>query len=243
MGGVTQFARALISEVEATSFIPYSSHVTENTIKLVNGDFLQIIKLQGAAHESADIEDINNWHHQLNGMMRNIASPKVALWSHVVRREFNEYPEGEFPSGFCHDFNEKYRTQIASGRMLVNELYLSIIYRPQTLKVGSWLEKFNVKSIEELEEEQTDMRVLQSSNRASEEQAAVAKYGALKTAFTTRDAIMTRAGGVSHPQVVADGADKHIVDAILSGHIATLNNAAQQIPEHQAVEQQHELQG
>lgn len=80
-------------------------------------------------------------------------------------------------------------------------------------------------------------------NRASEEQAAVAKYGALKTAFTTRDAIMARAGDVSHPQVVADGADKHIVDAILSGHIATLNIAAQQIPEHQAVEQQHELQG
>lgn len=89
----------------------------------------------------------------------------------------------------------------------------------------------------------TYMRVLQSSNRASEEQAAVAKYGALKTAFTTRDAIMARAGDMGHPQVVADGADKHIVDSILSGHIATLNKATQQIPEHQSVEQQHELQG
>jgi hypothetical protein len=82
-----------------------------------------------------------------------------------------------------------------------------------------------------------------SFNRASEEQAAVAKYAALKTAFSTRDTIMARAGDVSHPQVVADGADKHIVDAILSGHIATLNIATQQIPEHQTVEQQHELQG
>jgi len=156
MGGAFQFASAFKSEVEAASFIPYSSHVTENTIKLVNGDFLQIIKLQGAAHESADIEDINNWHHQLNGMMRNIASPKVALWSHVVRREFNQYPGGEFPPGFCHDFNEKYRTTVANGRMLVNELYISIIYRPQTVKMGSWLEKFNVKSVEELADEQQD---------------------------------------------------------------------------------------
>ena len=50
MGEIFEFAKALSSEVEASSFIPYSSHVTENTIKLESGDFLQIIKLQGAAH-------------------------------------------------------------------------------------------------------------------------------------------------------------------------------------------------
>lgn len=151
-----QFAKTLKNEVESASFIPYSSHVTENTIKLVNGDFLQVIKLQGAAHESADIEDINNWHHKLNGLMRNIASPNVALWSHVVRREFHQYPEGNFPPGFCHDFNEKYREHITNDRMLVNELYLSIIYRPQSAKVNKWLEIFEVKSKKELEEAQLD---------------------------------------------------------------------------------------
>ncbi|WP_047551802.1 VirB4 family type IV secretion/conjugal transfer ATPase [Methylotenera sp. G11] len=156
MTGAFQFAGALKSELEAAAFIPYSSHVNENTIKLVNGDFLQVIKLQGAAHESADIEDINNWHSQLNGIMRNIASPKVALWSHVVRREFNEYPDGDFHPGFCHDFNEKYRSKMVSGRMLVNEIYLSIIYRPQTVKATSWFAIFNTKSQKEIEEEQLD---------------------------------------------------------------------------------------
>lgn len=156
MAGAFQFAGALKSELEAAAFIPYSSHVNENTIKLVNGDFLQVIKLQGAAHESADIEDINNWHSQLNGIMRNIASPKVALWSHVVRREFNEYPDGDFSPGFCHDFNEKYRSKMVSGRMLVNELYLSIIYRPQTVKAAGFFAIFNTKSQKEIEEEQLD---------------------------------------------------------------------------------------
>jgi type IV secretion system protein VirB4 len=151
-----QFANKLKSEVESASFIPYSSHVTENTIKLTNGDFLQVIKLQGAAHESADIEDINNWHHQLNGLMRNIASPNVALWSHVVRREFRQYPGGNFPSGFCHDFNEKYREHITNDRMLVNELYLSIIYRPQTAKINKWLDIFEVKTTKEVEDAQLD---------------------------------------------------------------------------------------
>jgi type IV secretion system protein VirB4 len=151
-----QFANKLKNEVESASFIPYSSHVTENTIKLANGDFLQVIKLQGAAHESADIEDINSWHHQLNGLMRNIASPNVALWSHVVRREFRKYPGGDFPPGFCHDFNERYREHITNDRMLVNELYLSIIYRPQSAKVNKWLELFEVKTTKELEEAQLD---------------------------------------------------------------------------------------
>ncbi|NOU40416.1 MAG: VirB4 family type IV secretion/conjugal transfer ATPase [Methylotenera sp.] len=156
MGENFHFAKALKSEVEASSFIPYSSHVTENTIKLVSGDFMQIIKLQGAAHESADVEDVNNWHNQLNGMMRNIASPHVALWSHVVRREYNQYPGGDFPPGFCQDFNEKYRVQMAMDRMLVNELYLTIIYRPQPVKVNKWFERFDVKSKSELEDQQAD---------------------------------------------------------------------------------------
>lgn len=156
MGEIFNFANALKNEVAASSFIPYSSHVTENTIKLVSGDFMQIIKLQGAAHESADVEDVNNWHNQLNGMMRNIASPHFALWSHVVRREYNQYPDGDFPPGFCHDFNEKYRAQMALDRMLVNELYLTIIYRPQPVKVNKWFDKFDVKSESELEEQQAN---------------------------------------------------------------------------------------
>jgi len=86
------------------------------------------------------------------------------------------------------------------------------------------------------------MRVFQSSNRPAEQHAAIAKHAALKNAFSTRDAIMARAGDVSHPHVVADGADKHIVASILSGQISTLNIAGQHIPERQPDEQYHELQ-
>lgn len=158
LGGMQDaaFFNALKNEIEASPFIPYSSHVTENTVKLVSGDFLQVIKLQGAAHESADVEDINSWHSQLNGMMRNIASPNVALWTHIVRREFHEYPGGEFPPGFCKEFNEKYRIHVGQSRMMINELYLSILYRPQPVKMNRWLDILAAKTQAELEEEQQD---------------------------------------------------------------------------------------
>ncbi len=156
MGDIFEFFKAAKAELGTAAFIPYSSHVNENTIKLVSGDFLQVIKLQGAAHESADIEDVNNWHNQLNSLMRNIASPKVALWSHIIRRTYHEYPDGKFPPGFCDEFNKKYAQSMADDHMLINELYLSILYRPQSTQALNWLDKFNPKSEEEIADEQAD---------------------------------------------------------------------------------------
>ncbi len=159
MSAQPKYAAALKHEVDVSEFIQYSSHVTQNTVKLDSGDYIQTLRLQGAAHESADIQDINIWHDQLNNFMRNIASPHVAVWSHVVRREYGEYPDGEFAPGFCRDFNEKYRQRISRQRMLVNELYLTIVYRPQPVKFAQWFDRFGTKGhelrVKQLEEIQT----------------------------------------------------------------------------------------
>ena len=156
MSAAFKYAEALKNEELTATFIPYSSHVTKNAVKLANGDYIQTIRMQGAAHESADVENINSWHDQLNNFMRNIASPNVALWSHVVRREYNEYPGGSFSPGFCYDFNEKYREHVTVKKMLVNELYLTIVYRPQPIKAVKWLDIFSKKDQKEMKQCQLD---------------------------------------------------------------------------------------
>ncbi|KXB17465.1 VirB4 family type IV secretion/conjugal transfer ATPase [Xylella fastidiosa] len=156
MGAAFKYANALKREELTAVFIPYSSHVTKNVVKLVNGDYIATIRMQGAAHESADVQDINSWHDQLNGFMRNIASPNTAVWSHVVRREYGEFPGGEYQPGFCHDFNEKYRKHMASEKMLVNELYLTVVYRPQPVKAFKFLDIFSSKAPKELQQRQTE---------------------------------------------------------------------------------------
>ena len=156
MGVAFKYEDALKNEEVTASFIPYSSHVTKTAIKLNNGDYIQIIRMQGAAHESADVRDINSWHDQLNGFMRNIASPNVAAWSHIIRREYGEYPGGEYPPGFCREFNEKYRQHMASEKMLVNELYLTVVYRPQPLQAAKFFDKLTKKKPEDLKEKQID---------------------------------------------------------------------------------------
>ena len=156
MGERFKYADAFRNEEPTSNYIPYSGHVTRSAVKLHSGDYVAVIRMQGAAHESADVGDINSWHDQLNGLMRNIASPKAAVWSHVVRREYGEYPAGEFAPGFCHDFNEKYRKHMASDRMLVNELYLTVVYRPQPIKAVKFFEGFGKKNSTDARQQQTD---------------------------------------------------------------------------------------
>lgn len=143
-------------EQSVSSFLPYLNHVTDNVIHLDSGDYMFVVRLGGVPYESASTNTLNGWHQQLNGTLRNIASPNVAAWTHIVRREHNPYPEGEFKSNFIRDLNEKYKNQMQRSLLLINELYVSVIYRPETLKVGKWLDKiFNTdKKQAELAREQ-----------------------------------------------------------------------------------------
>lgn len=175
MGARFKFSDAVKKEVGTSDFIPYSSHVTKNAIKLDNGDYIQTIRLQGAAHESADAIHINAWHDQLNGLMRNIASPKLAVWSHIVRREVSEFPAGEFELGFCHDFNEKYRRYVAAEKMLTNELYLTLVYRPKGIKINSWFNDLFRKTTIELEQQQHE-EIEQFSDIVSTAMASLVRY-------------------------------------------------------------------
>ena len=127
-------------ENSVSEFIPYQTHVDEHTLKTRSGDYLQIIKLQGVAHESADPEQVLLWKEQLNLLLRNIASPNLCLWTHIIRREQKQFPEGEFTTEFDRKLNEKYAATVCQNQLMVNELYLSVIYRVAN-PVRSWFSK------------------------------------------------------------------------------------------------------
>ncbi|MGY4831812.1 VirB4 family type IV secretion/conjugal transfer ATPase (plasmid) [Sphaerotilaceae bacterium SBD11-9] len=154
MGATPKFAKTGKAEEPCSAFVPYSNHVTKTIIKLKSGDYMAVLRMQGAAHESADASDINMWHSQLNNTMKNMASPKVALWTHVVRREYNPFPGGDFKPGFARDLNDRYRASMANATAYVNQLYLTIVFRPQPMKAGRWLDTFSKKAPQELAERQ-----------------------------------------------------------------------------------------
>jgi type IV secretion system protein VirB4 len=120
---------ALRRETLTVSRIPYLAHVSPNIVKTVHGDYVQVFRLGGASFECADDETLNTWHVRLNVLWRNCASPQVALWSHLIRRrEVIRVEEGA--TGFSGALEHKYRTRLAQQTLMVNELYLSTVYRP-----------------------------------------------------------------------------------------------------------------
>lgn len=135
--------KVIKNEPPVSERLPYEVHVDKHTVMTKNRDYMQVIRLTGASFESADDEQLNIWHKRLNALLRNISSHNVAMWQHVVRRRETKYPSGDFPDGFAKDLNEKYSSRLASEKLRVNELYLTIVYRPflqlfQALCSTSW---------------------------------------------------------------------------------------------------------
>lgn len=121
---------AFETDISARDYIPYESHLTPNMIRLDSEHLLFVLKLQGAAHESADEATTNAWHESFCQYLRSVASENIALWSHIIRHPQGDYPQGQFETGsFAEGFNEKYRSMLKGQETLVNALYLTILYR------------------------------------------------------------------------------------------------------------------
>ncbi len=118
------------NDATAAERIPYVALLTPSVVLCAGGEYVQVLRLRGLAFESADDAAINTWHARLNLLWRNLASPQVALWMQVIRRPGGTYPSGDFPAGFGQRLNETYRERLARETLYVNELYVSLVYRP-----------------------------------------------------------------------------------------------------------------
>ncbi|MEP7246863.1 MAG: VirB4 family type IV secretion/conjugal transfer ATPase [Gammaproteobacteria bacterium] len=110
--------------------IPYTAQVSEHVVRTRFGHYVQVLQLSGASFECADTAEINAWHERWNVLYRGIGSPNVAVWTHLVRHREHSYPEGDFTNPFAACLNARYRTRIAGQRLMRNDLYFSLVYRP-----------------------------------------------------------------------------------------------------------------
>jgi type IV secretion system protein VirB4 len=129
MSAVPRYAR-LRRELKASERIPYTALVADGIVRTAAGDYVEVFKLSGASFETADDVELNTYHERLNVLWRNLASPQVALWSHVIRRRERTSADAAAGEGFASELEAKYRGRLAGETLMVNELYLSAIYRP-----------------------------------------------------------------------------------------------------------------
>src|SRR5215831_9583490 len=121
---------ALRRERLAAEHVPYTAHVCDEVVKTSFGDYIQAFRLGGASFESADDDQLNAWHERLNILWRNLASPHVALWTHLIRHPQNELITCAPSGGFADILSARYRERLARETLMVNDLYIALCYRP-----------------------------------------------------------------------------------------------------------------
>ncbi len=143
---------AMRREFTTSDRIPYTAHVAPRVIRTVFGDYLQVFRLGGASFESNDDEELNNWHERLNVLWRNIGSSNVAIWTQVIRRRSgisrrpDESVAQRHATGlFAAALSAKYWNRIANETLMVNEVYLALVYRPTSGAVTGLASKLLAK--------------------------------------------------------------------------------------------------
>jgi type IV secretion system protein VirB4 len=117
-------------ELPASVRIPYATLVSPYVLRTYAGDYVQTFRLAGASFETADDATLNQWHERLNLCWRNLASTQVALWTHMVRRRESALVLATPATGFAASLAGRYAARMAGETLMVNELYLSLVYRP-----------------------------------------------------------------------------------------------------------------
>jgi type IV secretion system protein VirB4 len=135
---------AVKREPDASLWIPYTSLADEYALRTRSGDYVQGFRLAGRSFESAEDAALSGWHERLNVLLRNLASPHVALWTHLIRRRQAGTGRGKAPSGgapgagFAADLTARYAERLRAERLMLNELYLTLVYRPLPTSGTRW---------------------------------------------------------------------------------------------------------
>ena len=110
--------------------LPYARHLSDAVVALDSGALMMVFRIDGAAFETADARDLNDWHVKLNQAWRNLADDRLAVWHHVVRREVELAPSTGYRSAFAAELGAAYDARISARRMRVNDLFVTLVLHP-----------------------------------------------------------------------------------------------------------------
>lgn len=121
-------------ELLANSYLPFLRHADDHTIITTSRGAFQVMRLKGVAFRTADNKTINVLHERLANAIRQIADDNVMIYSHIIRREDTELPEGELKSGFGAWMDTEYIEHLVRNRLYVNDLYVTVYIQPRGLE-------------------------------------------------------------------------------------------------------------
>ena len=117
-------------------FVPFSSLLSPHDVITRGGDYLRVWRLDGVAFECADEHLISERHEALCSLLRNLAGGQWAVWTHRLHRVVGDTLRHPVDAGFARDLSIAYQAKLGGRRMMSNEIYLTLVYRPNVSRVS-----------------------------------------------------------------------------------------------------------
>lgn len=117
-----------------SEFVPISTHVSPTVLKTTGGDFLLTWSLGGLPFVGREEWEIEHRHGTFNRLLQTLRAPdfvNVAFWVHDVRRRRRVRTSHRFSERFNQDLSDAYFHALSAHKLMRNELYLTMLYRPR----------------------------------------------------------------------------------------------------------------
>ncbi|BAV97702.1 VirB4 family type IV secretion/conjugal transfer ATPase [Lysobacter enzymogenes] len=158
-----------------SEFIPLSTHVAPTVIKTTGGDFLLVWRLGGLPFVGREEWELEHRHNTFNRLLQTLRAPdftNVAFWVHDVRRRGRISTDSKFQQVFNQDLSDGYYASLSAQKLMQNELYVTMMYRPVA---GS--KRFVEKSANaQVLQEQQDQAVAKVIELAGNVEAVIKDY-------------------------------------------------------------------
>jgi type IV secretion system protein VirB4 len=133
---LTRDSRSIEREAAAGRHLPYARHVDDHTIETRDGLYLQFLHLRGLLFETADTDELNYRKRLRDAVLQSIGSSRFAVYHHVVRRQVDTELAAEFPDAFSARLDAAWRDRLASKKLYVNDIFLTLVRRPLQGRIG-----------------------------------------------------------------------------------------------------------
>ena len=123
-------------EKAISGMLPYVRHIDDATVLLRDGALMQVIKLEGIAAETVDSGDLNYRKSVRNAMLRAIATSRLSVYHHVIRRRVAAELEGAIHTSFADTIDAAWRERMVERRLYANDLYVTLLRKPAAVRTG-----------------------------------------------------------------------------------------------------------
>ena len=120
-------------DTSISEFVTLSTHVSPHVVKTTTGDFFITWYLDGLPFVGREEWELEHRHNTFNRLLQTLRAPdyvNVAFWVHDVRRRRKIKVHSNFDEAFNQQLSDDYYRSLSEQKVMQNELYLTMIYRP-----------------------------------------------------------------------------------------------------------------